>query len=162
MGGTDKLTVRRGEHYACMYPSDSYYVKYSPQDSNVEAYNTYHQLISSAVCVQAIRSIDGYRSSRPGPRVLGHEITSHEWDAHRPYVRAAPGVTEVGYARARSSAGAVDVRTCTRPRRLQLARPRTHRHHVYSHFSPRHTCNSAVRYVETATLRGQVYGPSLL
>jgi hypothetical protein len=158
-----------------MYPSDSYYAKYSPQDSNVDGSiyvravpptSSSHQLrtvygLCASDMIQSM-DLDGYISSRVLARVPGHEITSHEWDAHRPYVRAAPGVTEVGYARARSSAGAVDVRTCTRPRRLQLARPRTHRHHVYSHFSPRHTCNSAVRYVETATLRGQVYGPSLL
>jgi hypothetical protein len=92
-----------------MYPSDSYYAKYSPQDSNVHGSiyvravpptSSSHQLrtvygLCASDMIQSM-DLDGYISSRVLARVPGHE-----WDAHRPYVRAAPGVT---YARARSSA----------------------------------------------------------
>jgi hypothetical protein len=124
-----------------MYPSDSYYAKYSPQDSNVHGSiyvravpptSSSHQLrtvygLCASDMIQSM-DLDGYISSRVLARVPGHE-----WDAHRPYVRAAPGVT---YARARSSAPWTYAPSPApaRPRRLPsaLARTRTHRHHVYS------------------------------
>ena len=122
-------------------------------ENGTKYYSMAGTVTSDAVCAQKVYARgcsaagnDRWRGSSPPVRSRpGHEITSHEC---LETALLPPGVTEVAYQA--SSA-------------VSYAHEREReREGSASHMllSSRHTCNSVVRYVETDTLPGQVYGRS--